>query len=203
MGIAVARGRTFGPADLRETTPVAVINETMAWRFWPHDDPLGKRIRVDDGPDVNREIIGIVRDTRDSGLDATPAPTVFLSHEQHPVGNMTYVVRSANDPAAIVSSVKGAAWSVSKQLPFRPITTLQQLVAASIAPRQFVLVLIRTFGVVGLFLAALGLFGSTISSCNEPRRSEFGSRWALLRRASCGRSSTKRFVSPAWVWAWT
>jgi putative ABC transport system permease protein len=178
MGIAVARGRTFGPADLRETTPVAVINETMARRFWPDDDPLGKRIRVDDGPDVNREIIGIVRDTRDSGLDATPAPTVFLPHEQHPVGNMTYVVRSTNDPATIVSSVKGAVWSVNKQLPFRPITALQQLVAASIAPRQFVLVLMGTFSVVGLFLAALGLFG-LVNHLVVQRTQEIGVRVAL------------------------
>jgi putative ABC transport system permease protein len=178
MGIAVVRGRTFGPADLRETTPVAVVNETMARRFWPDDDPLGKRIRVSDGPDVSREIIGIVRDTRDTGLDATPAPTVFLPHEQHPVGDMTYVVRSATDPAGIVSSVKGAVWSVNKQLPFRPITTLQQLVAASIAPRQFVLVLMGAFGVVGLFLAALGLFG-LVNHLVVQRTHEMGLRIAL------------------------
>jgi predicted permease len=178
MGIAVARGRAFGPADVREATPVAVINETMARRFWPGEDPLGSRIRVDDGPDLSRGIIGVVRDTRDSGLDATPAPTVFLSHEQHPVGNMTYVVRSTNDPANIVRSVKGAVWSVNKQLPFRPISTLQELVAASIAPRQFVLVLIGTFGIVGLFLAALGLFG-LVNHLVVQRTREIGVRVAL------------------------
>jgi hypothetical protein len=76
LGIAVERGRTFGATDLRDTRPVAAINETMAQRFWPDEEPLGKRIRVNDGPDVSREIFGIVRDTRDNGLDATPAPTV-------------------------------------------------------------------------------------------------------------------------------
>jgi putative ABC transport system permease protein len=178
MGIAVVRGRTFGPTDLRDTTPVAVINETMARRFWPDEEPLGKRIRVNDGPDVSREIIGIVRDTRDNGLDATPAPTVFLPHEQHSVGEMTYVVRSTNDPASIVSSVKGAVWVINKQLPFRPITTLQQLVASSIAPRQFVLVLMGAFGVIGLFLAALGLFG-LINHLVVQRTREMGLRIAL------------------------
>jgi putative ABC transport system permease protein len=178
MGIALVRGRAFGPADRSETTPVAVINETMARRFWPDDDPLGTRLRVSDGPDVSREIIGIVRDTRDAGLDATPTSTVFLPHEQYPVGDMTYVVRSATDPAGIVGSVKGAVWAVNKQLPFRPITTLQQLVAASIAPRQFVLVLMGTFGVVGLFLAALGLFG-LVNHLVVQRTHEMGLRLAL------------------------
>lgn len=178
MGIEVVRGRMFGPEDRRETTPVALINETMARRFWPNDDPVGKRLHVSDGPDVSRQIIGIVRDTRDSGLDATPAATVFLAHEQYPVGDMTYVVRSANDPASIVSSVKGAVWSVNKQLPFRPISTLQQLVGASIAPRQFVLVLMGAFGVVGSFLAALGLFG-LVNHLVVQRTQEIGIRVAL------------------------
>jgi putative ABC transport system permease protein len=178
MGIAVARGRTFDPTDLRDTTPVAVVNETMARRFWSGEDALGKRIHVNDGPDVTREIIGIVRDTRDTGLDAAPAPTVFLPHEQYPIGEMTYVVRSATDPASIVSAVKGAVWSINKQLPFRPITTLQQLVATSIAPRQFVLVLMGAFGVVGLFLAALGLFG-LVNHLVVQRTHEMGLRIAL------------------------
>ena len=100
IGIEVVRGRTFVATDLRDTIPVAVINETMERRFWPDENALGKRIRVNDGPDVPREIIGIVRDTRDSGLDATPAATVFLPHQQHSVGEMTYVVRTVGDPAS-------------------------------------------------------------------------------------------------------
>jgi len=178
IGIAVVRGRTFVATDLRDTTPVAVINETMERRFWPDGDALGKRIRVNDGPDVPREIIGIVRDTRDSGLDATPAATVFLPHQQHPVGEMTYVVRTVGDPVNTVSSVKAAVWAINKQLPFRPITTLRQLVETSIAPRQFVLVLMGAFGAVGLFLAALGLFG-LVNHLVVQRRQEIGLRIAL------------------------
>ncbi len=178
MGIAVVQGRAFGPTDVGSTTPVAVINETMARRFWPDDDPLGQRIRVTDGPDVAREIIGIVRDTRDSSLDATPGPTVFLPHQQYPIGEMTYVVRTSGDPLSIVSSVKAAVWAVNKQLPFRPITTLRRLVATSVAPRQFVLVLMSAFGLVGLFLAALGLFG-LVNHLVTQRTQEIGLRIAL------------------------
>lgn len=159
MGIAVLRGRAFSHTDSRGTTPVVVINETMARRFWPDEDPVGGRIRISDGPVVDWEIIGIVRDTRDSALEAAAEPTVMLPYPQYPVGQMTYVVRTDSDSANVVGSVKAAVWSVNKQLPFRQTTTLRDLVAASIAPRQFVLVLMGVFGVVGLFLAAVGLFG--------------------------------------------
>ena len=178
IGTLIARGRTFTATDLRDTTPVAMINEAMERRFWPGEDAIGKRIRVNDGPDVLREIIGIVRDTRDTGLDATPAATVFLPHQQHPVGEMTYVVRTVGDPARTVNSVKAAVWAVNKQLPFRQITTLRQLVETSMAPRQFVLVLMGVFGAVGLCLAALGLFG-LVNHLVVQRRQEIGLRIAL------------------------
>jgi putative ABC transport system permease protein len=178
MGIAIVRGRAFGSTDVGGTTPVVVINEAMARRFWPDQSPLGERIRITDGPPVAWEIIGIVRDTRDTGLDATPQATVFLPHQQYPTGTMTYVVRTANDPASIVSAVKSAVWAVNKQLPFRRITVLRELVATSIAPRQFVMVLMGGFGAVGLFLAGVGLFG-VISYLIARRTQEIGLRIAL------------------------
>ena len=178
MGIAVDEGRGFSPLDLAVTTPVAIINETMARRFWPNDRPLGARIRLTDGPDVIREIVGIVRDTRDTALDETPVPTVFLPHQQHPTGAMTYVVRAGGDPGAIVSAVKAAVWTVNPELPFRPVLTLQRLVDSTIAPRQFVLALMSVFGVVGLFLASVGMFG-LIKYLVERRTRELGLRMAL------------------------
>ena len=133
-------GRThragFCPGDLADTAPVAIINETMARRFWPDDRALAARIRLTDGPDVVREIIGIVRDTRDTALHDTPVPMVYLPHQQHPTGAMTYVVEASGDPGAIVSAVKAAVWTVNPELPFRPVITLQGLVDSSIAPRQ-------------------------------------------------------------------
>jgi putative ABC transport system permease protein len=178
MDIAVVGGRVFGPRDIAGTTPVAVINETMARRFWPDESPLGKRIRITDGPEIAWEIIGIVGDTKEAGLDADPSPTVFLPHQQAPIGSMTYVVRTAGDPVHTVSAVKAAVWTVNKRLPFRPTTTLRQLVATSIAPRQFILVLMGAFGAIGLFLAAVGLFG-TVSYLVARRTQEIGLRIAL------------------------
>ena len=178
MGIAVVEGRVFSPLDLADTTPVAIINETTARRFWPNDRPLAARIKLTDGPDVVREIIGIVRDTRDTALDDTPVPMVFLPHQQHPTGTMTYVVKASGAPGSIVSAVKAAVWTVNPELPFRPVTTLQRLVDSSIAPRQFVLVLMSVFGVVGLFLASVGMFG-LIKYLVERRTRELGLRMAL------------------------
>ena len=178
MGIAPVEGRVFSPLDLADTAPVAVINETMARRFWPDGRPLAARIRLTDGPDVVREIIGIVRDTRDTALDDAPVPTVFLPHQQHPTGAMTYVVRAGGDPGAVVGAVKAAVWTVNPELPFRPVITLQGLVDTSMAPRQFVLVLMSVFGAVGLFLASVGMFG-LIKYLVERRTRELGLRMAL------------------------
>jgi putative ABC transport system permease protein len=178
MGMTIIRGRGFGSLDRRGAQPVVLINETMARSFWPDGSPLGQRIRITDGPPAEWEIVGIVRDTRDSGLDATPTSTVFLPHEQHSVGTMTYVVRTGSDPGSVVNAVKAAVWSVNKQLSFRQITMLRQLVATSIAPRQFVMVLMGVFGVVGLFLAAVGIFG-IINYLVARQTQEIGLRIAL------------------------
>ena len=91
---------------------------------------------------------------------------------------MTYVVKASGDPGSIVSAVKAAVWTVNPELPFRPVITLQGLVDSSIAPRQFVLALMSVFGVVGLFLASVGMFG-LIKYLVERRTRELGLRMAL------------------------
>ncbi len=179
MGIAIEQGRGFGPQDTAGAVPVTAINQSMARRFWPDENPLGKRLRITSGPpSVTWEIIGVVRDTRESGLDSNPRPALFIPHEQYPLGSMTYVVRTTVDPASMIPSLKAAVWAINQELPFRAITTVEQLVAASIAPRQFVLVLMGAFGAVGLFLAAVGLFG-IVNYFVTQRTQEIGLRIAL------------------------
>lgn len=92
LKMQVRQGRVFGPLDGDRNTPVAVINESMARRFWPNERPLGQRLRISSGPSVAWEVVGVVADVRDRGLDLAPRPALFIPHQQYPVGSMTYVV---------------------------------------------------------------------------------------------------------------
>lgn len=178
MGIATVRGRDFTAFDTSASTPVALVNETLVRRLFANEDPLRQQIQISSGPRVTWEIVGVVRDVRDAALDVPPRPAVFIPHEQYPVGSMTFVARTSADPATTVGALKAAVWVVNKDLPFRAITTTQQLVASSIAPRQFILVLMGAFGAIGLFLSAVGVFG-IVHYLATQRTQEVGVRVAL------------------------
>ena len=100
MGIPLRRGRFFTRFDREGAASVALVGETMARRFWPDEDPVGKKIKLAFlGETKVREIIGVVGDARHEGLDSDPRTEVFLPHLQEPYGSMTYVVRTASEPA--------------------------------------------------------------------------------------------------------
>jgi putative ABC transport system permease protein len=179
LGIPILRGRFFTRFDNKETAAVALINETMARRYFAGEEPVGKRITQRfRGEAITSEIIGIVGDVRHTGLDSSPRPEMFMPHLQTPYGSMTYVVRTASDPATLVAAVKNEVWAVSKDQPFSSVSTIEQLVSRTLAERRFNLLLLGSFALIALVLASVGIYG-LMSFSTSQRTHEIGIRMAL------------------------
>jgi predicted permease len=199
MGIPLVSGREFTDRDTANSEGVIVINQTMAKRYWPDEDPVGRRIKLGhfDSKEPWLTIVGVSRDVRHFSLDEPPSSEFLRPYDQAAWPFMTVVVRTSTSPMALERPVKEALLEIAPDRPVSSVATMAEVVSESVGPRRFPMLLLSVFATLAVLLAAVGISG-VVNYTVAQRTHEIGIRMAL---GASGRDVVKAVLGRSLLYA--
>jgi putative ABC transport system permease protein len=159
MGVPLLKGRGLSDDDMAGKPMVVLVNETMAKKLWPGEDPINKKISAASPNGPWMTVVGVVGDVKHRGLISEPRMEMYASYRQLPRDSMTVVMRTTSDPVPMAAALRKEVWAIDKDQPVTTIKTMEEAVSESIARERFNMQLLTIFAVVALILATVGIYG--------------------------------------------